>query len=1186
MPRNVVVTGVDDPSVDGDAGVTITTDPAVSDDTTYNGLDIEDVDVINLDDDVAAVSISVADGLSVSESGETASFTVSLTSLPTGDVTIPIMSSSEQEGVVDSEQLVFTTEDWNIAQTVTVRGVDDLLEDGDQSLRIITGIVESSDDDYDGIDPDDVALVNLDNDIAGVTVNRNDNLETTEAGSVSTFAVVLNTKPTHVVTIPISSTNRDEGVPSVERLVFTLDNWNTPQSVEVMGVDDQVDDGDQAFTIVIGNSFSDDTLYQDIVSDDISFSNIDDDTSGITVHAELGLQTSEAGSTTSFTVVLDSLPTHEVAIPISSSRPGEGTTSVEQLVFTAVSWSVPQTVTVSGVDDFIDDGDQTYSIITGSAVSNDLKYSTIDAVDVEVSNTDDDTAGITVNADSNLETSESGESVSFTVVLDSMPTDEVVVPIASSLPGEGTVSVDQLVFSTSNWNVAQTVSVAGVDDFIDDDDQVFSILTGSAVSDDLAYATIDAIDVEISNADDDTAGITVSADSNLQTSESGESVSFTVVLDSMPTDEVVVPITSSSPDEGTVSVEQLVFSTSNWNVPQAVTVAGVDDSIDDGDQIYSILTGSAVSDDLTYSTIDAVDIAVSNADDDTAGITVSADSNLRTSESGDSVSFTVILDSMPTHEVVVPISSSSPGEGTVSVEQLVFSASNWNVAQAVTVSGVDDSIDDGDQSYSIVLGTAESEDALYSAIDAADVLVGNVDDDTAGITVNAGSDLITTEAGDVVSFTVALNSSPAQSVTIPITSSNSREGTVSVSQLIFSEENWNLPQTVSVTGVDDQIDDGDMSFVAITGSALSEDPNYKGVDAADVSITNADDDSASVVVSKGTGDSTSESGGSVTFDVVLSSRPTSDVTLPMESSVESEGSVSTESLVFTVEDWNVAQQVTVTGVDDFADDGDQTYSLLFLSAISEDPSYANVDPDDLALTNIDDDEAAVTVTAASNLTTTETGQSITFTVKLDSQPSSDVVIPLAVSDSSEASLSSAGLLFTPNSWGQTQVVTVTGLDDDIDDDDIEYTVTIGSVQSDDPLYASEQQFLLSVLNIDDEHLPFQNTSEPLDVNNDDRVTAFDALLIVNDVNVRGARTLPDEKSDVDDYYDVNGDGKVSLIDPLIIINGLFRFVETQSEPEFVPSADLWDNVNQYRWNADDDETDEMIEILARDQVLS
>src|SRR5439155_744124 len=84
---------------------------------------------------------------------------------------------------------------------------------------------------------------------------------------------------------------------------------------------------------------------------------------GITVQPTTGLITTEAGGTATFTVVLNSQPTADVTIGLSSSNPNQGTVSVPSLTFTAANWNVPQTVTVTGVEDFIDDGDIAYTIL-------------------------------------------------------------------------------------------------------------------------------------------------------------------------------------------------------------------------------------------------------------------------------------------------------------------------------------------------------------------------------------------------------------------------------------------------------------------------------------------------------------------------------------------------------------------------------------------------------------------------------------------------------------------------------------------------------------------------------------------------------------------------------------------------------------------------------------------------------
>src|SRR5205823_10320235 len=137
-----------------------------------------------------------------------------------------------------------------------------------------------------------------------------------------------------------------------------------------------------------------------------------------------------------------------------------------------------------------------------------------------------------------------------------------------------------------------------------------------------------------------------------------------------------------------------------------------------------------------------------------------------------------------------------------------------------------------------------SSDPNYSGRDANDVSLTNSDDDVTGIQVAPLTGLVTTEAGGTATFTVKLASQPTADVTIPISSSNLAEGTVGPASVTFTTANWSVAQTVTVTGVDDAVDDGDVAYTLATGAATSTDPNYSGVDAADVSATNRDDDTA------------------------------------------------------------------------------------------------------------------------------------------------------------------------------------------------------------------------------------------------------------------------------------------------------------------------------------------------------
>ena len=65
-------------------------------------------------------------------------------------------------------------------------------------------------------------------------------------------------------------------------------------------------------------------------------------------------------------------------------------------------------------------------------------------------------------------------------------------------------------------------------------------------------------------------------------------------------------------------------------------------------------------------------------------------------------------------------------------------------------------------------------------------------------------------------------------------SSNEAEGVISTESITFNSANWNEPQTVTVTGVDDSVADGDKTYQIVTAPAVSADRNYSGLNAADV----------------------------------------------------------------------------------------------------------------------------------------------------------------------------------------------------------------------------------------------------------------------------------------------------------------------------------------------------------------
>lgn len=219
-------------------------------------------------------------------------------------------------------------------------------------------------------------------------------------------------------------------------------------------------------------------------------------------------------------------------------------------------------------------------------------------------------------------------------------------------------------------------------------------------------------------------GVTIQPLSEL-TSEAGGTAMLAVVLDSEPIDEVTIAISSSDTTEGKISRTSLTFTPANWDSPQTVTVTGVDDDLNDGDADYTISVGPIASADTDYAALDPVDVSLTNADDDAAAITINAPTELTTTEIAGETTFTVVLDCEPTDDVTIAISSSDTTEGTVSPDELTFTASDWATPQTVTVTGVDDDLNDGDVQYTVIIAAAVSNDADYDELDADDLAVIN-----------------------------------------------------------------------------------------------------------------------------------------------------------------------------------------------------------------------------------------------------------------------------------------------------------------------------------------------------------------------------------------------------------------------------------------------------------------------------
>ncbi|ABA24323.1 Na-Ca exchanger/integrin-beta4 [Trichormus variabilis ATCC 29413] len=163
---------------------------------------------INDDDNADVIITQTGNNTIVTENGTTDSYTIKLTSQPTYDVIINI--SNGQQIRTNPRTLTFTTENWNVAQNVTVTAVDDFLVEGDGN-DTITHTAISNDVNYNNILINPIEVGITDNDIP-LFQNPNSDIFTIKGNSDK-------------VNLQVTLTRRNSNFTN-ELSVFTVDDAN------------------------------------------------------------------------------------------------------------------------------------------------------------------------------------------------------------------------------------------------------------------------------------------------------------------------------------------------------------------------------------------------------------------------------------------------------------------------------------------------------------------------------------------------------------------------------------------------------------------------------------------------------------------------------------------------------------------------------------------------------------------------------------------------------------------------------------------------------------------------------------------------------------------------------------------------------------------------------------------------
>lgn len=177
-----------------------------------------------------------------------------------------------------------------------------------------------------------------------------------------------------------------------------------------------------------------------------------------------------------------------------------------------------------------------------------------------------------------------------------------------------------LTFTPADWNMPQTITIGAVDDEVEEGLHTSSIIH-SVTSDDPSFNNTSIAQVTVLIADNDVPGVTITeSDDSTDVVEGGAGDSYTVVLDTEPNAIIQVTVDADDlvADETTVNVSgsvTLTFTAANWDIPQTVMVAAVQDSQKEGDHVgrhtFTVTGGNAFYGDVTVD-----DLWINITDDD------------------------------------------------------------------------------------------------------------------------------------------------------------------------------------------------------------------------------------------------------------------------------------------------------------------------------------------------------------------------------------------------------------------------------------------------------------------------------------------------------------------------------------------------------------------------------------------
>ena len=253
------------------------------------------------------------------------------------------------------------------------------------------------------------------------------------------------------------------------------------------------------------------------------------------------------------------------------------------------------------------------------------------------------------------------------------------------------------------------------------------------------------------------------------------------------------------------------------------------------------------------------------------------------------------LDNDEAETVQIGTTPTGPFSNALTLTFVADSSGSWTTTHTIYVQGTPDDALEGLRkaqiAHSAVVTSsnpADDEVVLIDEFTFANVEVEVIDDDLGGLIIeqtDGGSLVLEGPVGEGIedTFTVQLTSAPTDPVTVTL--SADAEIGLSDTILTFTSGDWDSPQTVTITAVDDAVLENN-EFVDITYTVASADTVFDGITVDETTVQVVDNDTPGVLLVESGGSTelvspnpSNPTGTSDTYTLRLTKAPTDDVTL-------------------------------------------------------------------------------------------------------------------------------------------------------------------------------------------------------------------------------------------------------------------------------------------------------------------